>query len=159
MRWIAIALLCASAVARADHIARVAHRPAGDVPAIGPTDALVTVELFFIPGAVQSKAPYQALVELQARHPRRMRLVLRPLSRQGMILVPEAVMEAHAQGKFFELLDAVTAAGRSLSKQEVLALAAQVGVDAARVSSAWDDERHKAELDANEARRQRHYAL
>ena len=27
------------------------------MPAIGPADALVTVELFFIPGAVQSRAP------------------------------------------------------------------------------------------------------
>jgi predicted DsbA family dithiol-disulfide isomerase len=152
-------LATGAAAAPREKIVKVEHRAAEDLPSIGPADAPVTVELYFIPGAVQSKGPYHALVDLQARHPRRIRLVLRPLSRQGMILVPEAVMEAHAQGKFFELLDAITAAGRSLSKQDILDLAAQVGVDPERVSSAWDDERHKDELDANDARRLRHYSL
>jgi 2-hydroxychromene-2-carboxylate isomerase len=161
---VAASLTAAIAIAHAEprpppNIARVAHRPAGDVPSIGPADALVTVELFFIPGTVQSRGPYRALVALQARHPRRLRLLLRPLSRQGMILVPEAVMEAHAQGRFFELLDAISASPRTLSRQEVLTVAAQVGVDAARVAQAWDDERHKPALDGNEVRRQRHYAL
>ncbi len=162
MRAIAIvaATMIAGTAAAAPRgkIAEIAHRDADDAPSIGPGDALVTVELYFIPGAIQSRAPYRALVELQARHPRRIRLVLRPVSSQGMILVPEAVMEAHAQGKFFEMLDAVTAAARSLSKQDILDLAAQVGVDPARVSSAWDDERHKDELEANRLRRERHYS-
>ena len=81
----------ASAAPR-EKIVKIEHHDADDLPSIGPADALVTVELFFIPGAVQSKAPYQALVDLQAKHPRRIRLVLRPLSRQGMILVPEAII-------------------------------------------------------------------
>lgn len=159
---LAVAALAAAVTARAapaDRIVRVEHRATGEPPSIGPADALVTIELFFIPGAVQSRAPYKALVDLQARHPRRIRLVLRPLSRQGSILVPEAVMEAHAQGKFFALLDAISAAQRSLSKQDILDLAAQVGVDPARVESAWDDERHAPALDANAARRTRRYAL
>jgi len=164
MRRVALLLIATTAIVRAEpapppNIAKVAHRAAGDVPALGPTDALVTIELFFIPGTAQARAPYRALVALQARHPRRVRLVLRPLSRQGMILVPEAVMEAHAQGKFFEMIDAIASSGRTLSRQDVLAIASQVGVDAARVASAWDDERHKAELDGNEVRRQRRYAL
>ncbi|HTJ44826.1 MAG TPA: hypothetical protein VL463_22120 [Kofleriaceae bacterium] len=159
MRALAIVLALVTMAHAAPHVVRVEHRPAGEPPSIGPADALVTIELFFIPGAVQSRAPYQQLLALQAKHPRRIRVVLRPLSRQGSILVPEAVMEAHAQGKFFEMLDAITAAQKTLSKQEILDLAAQVGVDPARVESAWDDERHEAALEANAARRQRRYAL
>jgi protein-disulfide isomerase len=162
MRALAIALLFCSTVASAappDQITRVEHRPEGDAPSIGPSDALVTVELFFVPVGGQSRVAYKALAALQAKHPRRMRLVLRPVEHAGHILDTEAVMEAFAEGKFFDMFDAVSGAGRQLSRQDLLDLATQVGVDPARVEAAWDDERHKPALDANEARRLRHYAI
>ena len=160
MRALAIAaLLLSSAAAHADHIARVDHHPEGDTPSIGPADALVTVELFFVPVGGQSRVAYKALAALQAKHPRRMRLVLRPVEHAGHILDTEAVMEGFAEGKFFEMLDAVAGANRQLSRQDLLDLAAQVGLDPARLEAAWDDERHKPALDANEARRLRHYAI
>jgi len=147
------------ALAIPPNIQRVAYRPAGGPPTLGPTDALVTVELFYIPGAIQSRGPYEALIALQARHPRRIRLVFRPLSRQGKILVPEAAMEAHAQGRFFQFMDAVDDGVRNLGKDQILRLAASAGVDPVRLAEAWDSARHEAALRDNEHRRQRHYAL
>ena len=149
----------APALAPPPNIQRITYRPAGGPPAIGPADALVTVELFFIPGATQSHRPLDALLALQARHPRRIRLVFRPLSRQGKILVPEAAMEAHAQGKFLAFIRAIDDAGRNLGKDQILRVAASVGVDPVRLAEAWDSGRHEAALRANEHRRQRHYAL
>jgi 2-hydroxychromene-2-carboxylate isomerase len=160
------ALIALASAARADdappaprpNIARVVHQPLGGAPTLGPADALVTVELFFIPGAAQSQAALQHLVALAEHHPRRLRLVLRPLERQGQILVPEAILEAGAHGKAWALLDLITDAGKPPSRDQLLEQVAAVGVDPARVIAAWDDERHKAALDANERRRVRRYA-
>ncbi len=140
------------------NITRIAHQPLGGAPSMGPADALVTVELFFIPGAQQSRAVLGRMVALAERHPRRVRLVLRPLERQGQILVPEALLEAAAHGKAWELLDAFDESGRPPSREQLLAQVAALGIDPRRVSAAWDDERHKAALDANERRRVRRYA-
>lgn len=161
----AIALCAATARARTDdgpvlaprpNIVRVAHDAIDQAPTLGPADALVTVELFFIAGAPQSRAVLGRLVALAERHPRRVRLVLRPLERQGQILMPEALLEAAAHGKAWELLD--TFDDGPVSRDELLARIAAIGVDPQRVIAAWDDLRHKPALDANERRRVRRYA-
>jgi len=151
-----VAAMCGTAVAgpapRA-HVTRVDHRPPDEPPSVGPRDAPVTIELFIIPSNPNSTAAYRNLIELQDRHPRRIRLVIRPLERQTQVLAPEAALEAHAQGKFFEFMDAAAEAGRVLHEQDIAAIAAGVGVDMAKVRRAWEDERHEPELEANERRR------
>lgn len=163
----AVALCAATARAHADdgpvlaprpNIVRIEHAALGGAPTMGPADALVTVELFFIAGAPQSRAVLGRLIALAERHPRRLRLVLRPLERQGQILVPEALLEAAAHGKAWELLEAFDDAPGAVSRDDLLARIAAIGVDPQRVIAAWDDERHKPALDANERRRVRRYA-
>jgi protein-disulfide isomerase len=127
---------------------RVVH-DASLTPTLGPRHAPVTAELFFNPASSSVRATWYHLRELARVHPRRLRVVFRPLPAQGQALVPEAVLEAHAQGKFAELLDELYAHGGSIRREQLEAAAAEVDLDMERVEAAWDDGRHQAALQAN----------
>ena len=62
-------------------VVRVEHRDPAIAPTRGPTTALVTVELFFVPRTNLGAAVVglRALEKLQAKHPARIRLVYRIL--------------------------------------------------------------------------------
>jgi predicted DsbA family dithiol-disulfide isomerase len=137
-------------------VARVEHRAPTEPPSLGPRRAPVTIELFFVPGVASSNAAYGNLVDLQKRHPRRVRLVFRPLERQGHLQAPEAALEAHVQGRFFDFMDAAIDTGRVLREREVETIATELGLDLARIRRAWADERHRPALEDNERRRLHH---
>ncbi len=137
------------------HVQRVEHRPSDEPPTLGPRDAPVQVELFFLPGASNARMPYQLITELWNTYPTRIRVIFRVLSRQGQMHLPAAVLEAAAQGKFFELMTAVNTRLRGTQRDQILALAESVGVDTERLTAAWKDSRHNDALDASENRRQR----
>ncbi|MBP9207322.1 MAG: hypothetical protein KBG28_25355 [Kofleriaceae bacterium] len=137
---------------------RVDHHAADAAPTLGPASAAVTVELFIVPGAANSRAPFELLRDLQQAHPSRLRLVVRPLGRDR-INAAEAALEAQAQGRFFTFFELLgKQRGVSLSRDRLAQLAAQVGMDVDRLHAAWADDRHDATLASNEGRRMRLHA-
>jgi predicted DsbA family dithiol-disulfide isomerase len=144
------------------NVVRVEHRPADQNPSLGPESAPVTAELFFVPGQVESNRAYRRLVELQSRHPRRLRVVFRVITRQAQVVVPIAALEAYAQGKFEEFMDAVLAARNGTVRRDSLpAIAEQAGMDAVRLEQALlralDPEAQPEPLKDNERRRLRQH--
>lgn len=134
-----------AATARADDLApranvvRVEHRPAADNPGLGPSSAPVVAELFLVPGQIESNRAYKRLVELQSRHPRRLRVVFRVITRQAQVVIPIAALEAYAQGKFDEFMDAIVAARSGAVRREQLpAIAEAAGMDAVRLDQALE---------------------
>jgi hypothetical protein len=119
----------------------------------------VTAELFFVPGHVESGRAFRRLVELQARHPRRLRVVFRVVSRQAALVVPVATLEAYAQGKFHEFMDALVDHGGAVRREQLPALAEAAGVDPVRLEEALEralePDRLPDALRANDRRRRR----
>ena len=157
----AIALVATSPGLRAaaddgvhDQNVRVEHAPANDLPSIGPSHAPVTVELFINPSNRHARSLHQLLLQLAERHPKRLRIVYRIAAQGGHMLLPEAVLEAHAQGKFHVFLDEVLN-GRVSRRDEIMALAIKYGIDEKRIEAAWDDGRHGDAIEANLAYRAR----
>jgi predicted DsbA family dithiol-disulfide isomerase len=143
-----------------NNVVRVEHRPADHNPGLGPTTAPVTAELFFVPGQVESNRAYRRLVELQSRHPRRLRVVFRVITRQAQVVVPIAALEAYAQGRFDEFMDAILAARSGTVRREHLAEVAEAaGMEPARLEQAIDRAHDRDQLPdplrANERRRLR----
>jgi predicted DsbA family dithiol-disulfide isomerase len=162
-RGFAIALLLASlsvGVAHADspredRVLRIEHAPGGAPPSLGPADAPVQIELFFLPGATNTRLPYQLVSELWRNHPTRIRVIFRVLSRQGQLNLPSAVLEAAVQGKFFEFMTAVNTRLRGMLPSQIRELADSVGLDLERVDAALLDGRHHKAFEENERRRTR----
>jgi hypothetical protein len=137
-------------------VVQVEHRDPSALPARGPLNALVTIELFFTPGLGSRVQLYRNLERLQANHPSRIRLVYRIVKSGGQTRTPYAALQAHAEGKFFEFMEALNAArDQRLPDKDLIELAKKVGIDAdrlalavARPPRAYDDV-----LEANELRR------
>jgi hypothetical protein len=138
-----------------EHVQRVAYEPSDEPPTLGPRDAPVRVELFFQPGVANSRMPYQLVSELWRNHPTRIRVIFRVLSRQGQVHLPATALEAAAQGKFFELMNAVHTRLRGPQKELIRALADSVGIDLDRLDNAWDTARYAEVFEVNERRRTR----
>ena len=129
-----------------------------EMPTLGPANAPVTIEYYFLPGAHTSAQGLKRLRTLAARHPARIRLILRPLARQGEVLLPEALLEAQKQGLFFEFIDEADAKLAGLRREQVLAVAASVGMNVAALDAAWDHDLYSAILAENDAARRRAHA-
>jgi hypothetical protein len=148
--WLAPLLLVAGvASARPGSIVRVEHHDPNALPSRGPRSAPVTVELFFTPVAGANQR-YKQVLELQAAHPTRVRVVFRVIVGGAQAMLPNAVLEAQAQGKFDELM-AELAAARSggLPRPQLLELGKKVGLDPDRLLAAILENRYKPVLDAN----------
>ena len=142
------------------HVVRIEHYDRATTPARGPSNALVTVELFFAPqirGNTSGGLPiYQRLEALQARHPTRVRVVYRVVRRgaQGP-QQPTLALEAYAQGKFFELVAALHAQKSNMTRDQLLELAKKSGLDPQRAERAIVEDRYGTILDENERRLER----
>ena len=161
IRAAAIAALClalAPAHAAPGHADRVEHRDPATAPSRGPRNALVTIEVFFVPGPNMPSNALRLLGQLQDRHPTRIRLVYRVLKSGSALLVPSAALEAHAEGKFFELMDELGKQRAALKKDDLLELARKVGVDPQRVALATQFEHYREALEANQRRFERLHA-
>jgi len=160
-------LLAASTAAAADpraapgHAERVEHRDPVTAPSRGPATAPVTIEVFLVPGPNMPVGALRLLQQLADHHPARTRLVYRILKSGSSLLVPSAALEAHAEGKFFEMLDELSKQRGALKREDVLELARKVGVDPQRVAQATQFEHycHYCEvLEANQRRLDRLHA-
>jgi protein-disulfide isomerase len=116
-------------------VVRVEHRDPTALPSKGPSNAIVTVEVFFTPMPGFRRDPYRNLERLQANHPTRIRLVYRIL-KGSMARFPYAALHAYAEGKFFEFLDALNGSSRSLDDKALLELGRKVGLDPERLAAA-----------------------
>jgi hypothetical protein len=140
------------------HADRIEHHDPATAPSRGPTHALVTIEVFFVPGPNMPSTALRLLGQLQDRHPTRIRLVYRILKSGSALLVPSAALEAHAEGKFFELMDELNKQRAQLKKDDLLELARKVGVDPQRVALATQFEHYRDVLEANQRRFERLHA-
>lgn len=158
-------LLALAGTATADvqprhNVVRVEHRPADDNPTLGGTSAPVTAELFFVPGQVESNRAYKRVLELYARHPRRLRVIFRVITRQAAVVVPIVALEAFAEGKFEDFMDVILGArSGAVRRDDLPALTEAAGLDPERVATALDraldPDLYPAALAANENRRAR----
>jgi protein-disulfide isomerase len=138
-------------------VVRVEHRDPAIAPTRGPTTALVTVELFFVPRTNLGAAVVglRALEKLQAKHPARIRLVYRILKgSQPMLSI--AVLEAHAQGRFAELIDVLhTDRSQQLPKEKIVELAKRANMNEQRLLAALAESRYEDVFDGNDRRLKR----
>jgi hypothetical protein len=138
-------------------VIRVEHRDPVAAPTRGPTTALVTVELFFVPRTNLQAAVsgLRALERLQAKHPARVRLVYRILKgSQPMLSI--ATLEAHAQGKFGDLIDVLHAdRSQQLPRDKIIELAKRAGMNEQRLLAALAEGRYEDQFDSNDRRLKR----
>lgn len=137
-------------------IATIRHRPIGLHPAIGPALAPVTIDFFANPGDRSTATLHRYLMALQQRHPRRVRIIYRLVAAGRAHELAVAMLEAFAQGRFQPFFDAAMArTDPPLSRESIVALCREVGVDPAKVEAAWASERHAEVLYRNEGARKR----
>jgi protein-disulfide isomerase len=136
-----------SAERTVERVVVVHHEPPADAPILGPRFAPVTIELFFDPEDHRSAGLHENLARLQARHPRRLRLVYRVVSRTSRPRVTDALAaarEAHAQGRFGEFLEAYFEGSRQRPRRLALPeIAESAGLDLARLNEALASNRHQ----------------
>lgn len=137
------------------HTERIEYRDPSSAPTRGPATALVTIEVFFVPGPNMPSVALRLLQQLQERHPARVRLIYRILKSGSALLVPSAALEAHTEGKFFELMDELGKQRGVLKKEDLLDIARKVGVDPQRVALATKFEHYSDVLDDNQRRFER----
>jgi hypothetical protein len=145
----------------AGHTERVEHRDPATAPSRGPAIALVTIEVFVVPGPSMPAGMLNLLQQLQERHPTRVRLVYRILKSGALLMVPTAALEAHAEGKFFELMAELgkqRMAPTMLKKEDLSDIARRVGLDPQRVALAPQFEPYIDLLEANQRRVERLHA-
>ncbi len=132
------------AVARADgapgrprrgEVVRVEHRDPTALPSRGPSNALVTIELFLTPGPSSRHQAVRYVERLQASHPSRIRLVYR-IVKGSTARFHYAALHAYSQGTFFEFMEAINAAPRSLDDKALLELGKKIGLDPERLAHA-----------------------
>jgi len=122
-------------------VVRVEHRPFEEAPSVGPRDALVTIELYFIPGSPDSHNAYRVLMELQRQHPTRVRAVFHPMAHSANLAVPAITLAAHARGRFFTLMAELTRPDVSTpSLPATTEIAVRLGLDRGLVGRASVDD-------------------
>ena len=133
----ALATATAADPRRGGTISRLEHVDAN--PTLGPRDALVTMELYFVPGSDEGHAAYQAVIALAARHPRRLRVVFRPRQVGPRQSVAALALAAHRGGRFFALMDALSATVPAPSPAASLERAVALGLPRDRMIRADRD--------------------
>jgi hypothetical protein len=163
-RGMLLGLLAAAGTAIADpapsghtegHTERVEYRDPGSAPTRGPATALVTIEVFFVPGPSMPSVALRLLQQLQERHPARVQLIYRILKSGSALLAPSAALEAHTEGKFFELMAELGKQRGVLKLEDLQEIARKVGVDPQRVALAPKFEHYGDVLDDNQRRFER----
>jgi hypothetical protein len=156
-----LALVAGVAYGAPGEVVRVVHRDPSAVPAIGPARALVTVELFFVPGPSSRASWYRALEDLQRRHPSKIRLVYRVLTGGAQTRVPYLALEAAAEGRYRELMAKLHEAMTikvNLTDAQLGEVARAAGMDVDRALAAMKDPppAYKRVVEGNERRRKQH---
>jgi hypothetical protein len=136
-------------------IERVEHRDPLSAPSRGPASALVAIEVFFVPGQNMPTGALRLLQQLQERHPARIRLIYRILKSGSALQVPSAVLEAYAEGKFFEVMEELAKLRGLVKREDLLEIARKVGLDPQRFALATQVDHYGEVLEANQRRFER----
>jgi protein-disulfide isomerase len=121
-----------------------------DAPVRGRADALVTVVVFGSYECPRCRETEAALSQIAAAEP--LRVVWKDLpSSAGARLAARAARAAGAQGRFWELHDALVSAAGTNDEARVKQLAARLGLDEARFHVAFADAALERAIAADEA--------
>jgi protein-disulfide isomerase len=121
-----------------------------DGPSRGPLNAPVVIAVY-----TDMKCPYCAnaigsLDQLMDEYPNTLRIVVKQMPvHQSAVLAAEAAFAADAQGKFWELHDLMMQNQEDLSRDGIVALGQQAGLDVAQLGAALDAHTYKAALRAD----------
>jgi hypothetical protein len=153
---LAAAATASAAPSPTGHADRVEHRDPASPPSRGPASALVTIEVFFVPGPNMPSVALRLLQQLQERHPTRIRVIYRVVKSGASLVIPSAALEAHTEGKFFEMMEELgKLRGGQIKKEELLDIARRVGVDPQRVALVTQFDHYRDVLEANQRRFER----
>jgi len=109
-------------------------------PARGPANAPIVITVFQDMRCKYCVQSLASLDQLMEEYPGKLRIVMKQLPvHESAKLAAEAALAADAQGKFWELHDLMMANQDDLSRDAILALAPQAGVDVAKLRSALDN--------------------
>ncbi len=129
--------------------AKLAELRIAEGPSRGPVDAPVVIAVY-----TDMQCPYCAnaigtLDELMDDYPNALRIVVKqmPVHRTA-VLAAEAAFAADAQGKFWELHDLMMQNQEDLSRDAIVALGQQAGLDTAALGAALDAHTYKPALKA-----------
>ena len=119
-------------------------------PMIGPESARITIVEFS-----DFQCPYCAAAVVQAKiilekYPKDVRLIFKqfPLDDHSQaFLAAEAAVAAHAQGKFWEMHDKLYGNYRSISPQNILIWAKEIGLEMKRFTQEVDAGKYKKEIE------------
>lgn len=124
----------------------------GRGPSRGPATAPVTIVVFDDLLCPFCGKAVGALDQLFDDYPGKLRLVVKhnPVHKAA-VMPAEASLAADAQGKFWELYDLMMSHQDDLSRDAVIELARQAGLDVPAFTAALDGHRYKAALEADQA--------
>jgi protein-disulfide isomerase len=131
----------ASATAKGLDPSKVYELPAGDSPSRGPKDAPVTILHYTDFQCPVCKRVAPTLDQLADAYPKGVRIVykMHPLSIHAQAKISaEAALAAHAQGKFLAMHDKLFERQSALSRETILAIAQEIGLDVARFTKDLD---------------------
>lgn len=121
-------------------------------PSRGPVKAPVTIVMFTDLKCPFCSKVYGTIDQLFDEYPGKLRLVIKQMPvHTSAELAAEAALAAEAQGKFWELDELMIANPDDLSKDAILALAGQGGLDVARLRKDLDQHNFAAALEADKA--------
>jgi RNA polymerase sigma factor (sigma-70 family) len=121
-------------------------------PSRGPDNAPVTVVVFSDLTCSHCGNALGAIDQLWEDYPNKLRIVAKqlPVHTAG-VLPAEAALAADAQGKFWELHDLMLAHQDDLSRDRLVALARQAGLDVAAFQAALDQHTYAPAVEADKA--------
>jgi len=121
-------------------------------PARGPANAPVTIVVFTDLTCSHCGNALGTIDQLWEDYPGKLRLVMKQLPvRPEGALPAEAALAADAQGKFWELHDLMIAHQDDLSRDRIVALAKQAGLDVPAFQAALDHHSYAAAVESDKA--------
>jgi RNA polymerase sigma factor (sigma-70 family) len=128
---------------------KLAEARIADGPSRGPANAPVVVTVFTDMQCSFCADAIGTLDELMDEYPNTLRIVVKqmPVHRTA-VLAAEAALAADAQGKFWELHDLMLQNQEDLSRDALISLGRQAGLDVAQLTTALDTRSFKAALKA-----------
>ncbi len=121
-------------------------------PSRGPVKAPVTIVMFTDLKCPYCSKVYGTIDQLFDEYPGKLRLVIKQMPvHTSAELAAEAALAAEAQGKFWELDELMIANPDDLSKDAILALAGQGGLDVVRLRKDLEQHSFAAALEADKA--------
>ncbi|NCO58242.1 MAG: hypothetical protein COW73_05725 [Nitrospirae bacterium CG18_big_fil_WC_8_21_14_2_50_70_55] len=123
----------------------------GEAPVQGPATAPVTVVTYQDAECPYCRKVWPTLKQLREKFPEQVRIAIKqhplPFHKHGRI-ASRAELAAQEQGKYWEYKDRLMADGQGLERDNLIALAKEVGLDVDKFTAALDSDRLDKRIDA-----------